>query len=105
MSREGQYGDPTPRCSYCGKPKVSWLWSVRSPLVTRYYCSYTCAAKGQYEWNLACAGCTIPCTFIFLLVALTAAMPFDWSILWLLGPLVIISLGLIHSLVVGRGRD
>ena len=56
MPRRGEYGDPTPRCAYCGKPEIKPIWSN----FRKQYCSHKCMAAGEYHMNLICGICFVP---------------------------------------------
>ena len=64
VSKRGEYGDITQRCAYCGKPEVSWLWSISSPFADRHYCSLECAARDNQTINLWCALCVLQITLL-----------------------------------------
>ena len=61
MPRRGEYGDPTPRCAYCGIPETKVMWSS----FRRHYCSHKCMAAGEYHCNFLCSLCIVPIAVLF----------------------------------------
>ncbi len=64
--RRGKYGDPTPRCAWCGKPVDFGTRCCIGGSFNRYYCSYSCRAAGDFYVNGACSGIMIIALMIFL---------------------------------------
>jgi hypothetical protein len=60
MPRRGEYGDPTPRCAYCGKPEVKVIWSG----YRQHYCSFDCMAADQYHCSFLCSLCIAPISIL-----------------------------------------
>lgn len=83
MPQRGEYGDPTPRCAYCGKPEVNVFWSS----LRRHYCSHRCMAAGEYQCYLICSFCTVPIAVLFgmgiILGFLTNPQSIDFNTLFI----------------------
>ena len=67
MSEYGEYGDPTPRCSYCGEElaPLSFIQWRGWFLSRRQYCSHKCMSAGEYHIQFLCSICLVPIAFIF----------------------------------------
>ena len=62
---EGEYGDPRPRCEWCGR---TYRHSALDPLGQNPYCSYECRMAGLYELGKGLLG-------IFLCLAVLSTIP------------------------------
>lgn len=66
--RQGEYGDTTQRCAWCGRPTDDLSRCLYSgPL--NHYCSFSCKAAGDYKWHIGCSFCV---TFVFITLTLIA---------------------------------
>jgi hypothetical protein len=94
---------PSPKCKWCGKSEVSFLWSGKKG----QYCSFKCSAGGMYPRSVvlsfASSGLTV---ILFLIIAMMqgnnphTAIP---SFLWVVFAVpVILSGSFIYSAYIGR---
>ncbi len=105
MSRKGQYGDTTQRCAYCGKPEVSWMWSIRSPFINRHYCSLECSARDNQSLNLGCCLCLmVPTTALtgILVMDLISQNQISGSVLLLYSLVLLVQIIVVYYVYVGR---
>ncbi|MFX1261925.1 MAG: hypothetical protein ACFFAZ_07560 [Promethearchaeota archaeon] len=105
MPRRGEYGDTTQRCAYCGKPEVSWFWSINSLFVNRHYCSLECAARDNRSQNLACSLCILPFTALLsvgFVVGIGLHNPIDVSFFMMYGFVLLFQILMAYQVYVGR---
>ena len=105
MPRKGEYGDTTQRCAYCGKPEVSWFWSISSPLINRHYCSLECSSKGNQFVNLVCSFCVLPVSILLgagLVLALISRSEIDGVYLTICGSVLLFQILMFYTVYIGR---
>ncbi|MFX1368010.1 MAG: hypothetical protein ACFFAY_05375 [Promethearchaeota archaeon] len=105
MSRRGKYGDPTQRCAYCGKPEVSWIWSISSPFRNVHYCSLECSARDNQYGNLGCTLCLLPMTAIFsvgIANSLISEIQIRWEFIVIYGIVLLLQILMVYQVYIGR---
>ena len=67
MTISEEYQESYRKCKWCGKPKVSVMWSGKKGI----YCSFRCSAAGTYRMLVAIA----------ILASLLTAVPTIWMVM------------------------
>ncbi|MFO7836214.1 MAG: hypothetical protein R6V83_06145 [Candidatus Thorarchaeota archaeon] len=65
VPRKGEYGDPTQRCAWCGKPVDYFDRCLWGGTCRRNYCSLSCRAAGDYYCNIGLSICITPIALTF----------------------------------------